>query len=230
MGKRRVQVPVLREDFGILWYYWEGALGLMFFLSSSKSMHGTFRLKHTLCVCVWSILEKVLWWAVVETKDLIYGTTQYTKSIPKVSVEVLSTPLWIKAYRARRVTLITNVGILKMISSYIWRKSTSQEHKQDIVCDQCGFTLPLIQHTTDHHWNKGNMGNEPSAKGTTINALSTKTVLVRCWDTPTDSVSWNLTKQTRDVTGRGDSLQKINKNICIDRFSGLASQIPKCCY
>lgn len=49
--------------------------------------------------------------------------------------------------------------------------------------------------------------NKPSAKGTTINALSTKTVLVRCWDTPTDSGSWNFTKHTRDVTGIGESLQ-----------------------
>lgn len=51
-------------------------------------------------------------------------------------------------------------------------------------------------------------GDKPSAKGTTINALSTNTVLVRCWDTPTDSGSWNFTKHTLDVTGIGESLGK----------------------
>lgn len=50
--------------------------------------------------------------------------------------------------------------------------------------------------------------HSPSAKGTTINALSTKTVFVRCWDTPTDSDSWNFTKQTREVTGKGESLEE----------------------
>lgn len=48
-------------------------------------------------------------------------------------------------------------------------------------------------------------GMTPSANGTTISALSTKTVLVRCWDTPTDSGSRNFTKQTREVTGKGES-------------------------
>lgn len=48
-------------------------------------------------------------------------------------------------------------------------------------------------------------GITPSANGTTIRALSTKTVFVRCWDTPTDEESWNFTKHTREVTGKGDS-------------------------
>lgn len=48
-------------------------------------------------------------------------------------------------------------------------------------------------------------GMTPSAKGTTIKALSTKTVFVRCWETPTDSASRNFTKQTREVTGKGES-------------------------
>lgn len=55
------------------------------------------------------------------------------------------------------------------------------------------------------HTEEGRTKHQPSAKGTTISALSTKTVLVRCWETPTDSDSWNFTKHTRDVTGRGDS-------------------------
>lgn len=50
--------------------------------------------------------------------------------------------------------------------------------------------------------------HSPSAKGTTISALSTKTVFVRCWETPTDSDSWNFTKQTREVTGKGESLEE----------------------
>lgn len=54
----------------------------------------------------------------------------------------------------------------------------------------------------------------PSAKGTTIKALSTKTVLVRCWETPTDSGSRNFTKQTREVTGKGESLEKNTDMLC----------------
>lgn len=52
------------------------------------------------------------------------------------------------------------------------------------------------------------MQHKPSAKGTTIRARSTKTVLVRCWETPTDSGSWNFTKHTREVTGKGESLKE----------------------
>lgn len=71
------------------------------------------------------------------------------------------------------------------------------------------FTLSLFKshatqstrttHTWESSWDK------PSANGTTIKALSTNTVFVRCWDTPTDSGSWNFTKHTRDVTGIGES-------------------------
>lgn len=50
--------------------------------------------------------------------------------------------------------------------------------------------------------------HKPSAKGTTIRARSTNTVLVRCWETPTDSGSWNFTKHTREVTGKGESLKE----------------------
>lgn len=56
--------------------------------------------------------------------------------------------------------------------------------------------------------------NQPSANGTTIRALSTKTVFVRCWDTPTDSDSRNFTKQTREVTGKGDSLEENTNMLC----------------
>lgn len=55
---------------------------------------------------------------------------------------------------------------------------------------------------------RNKMRHKPSAKGTTIRARSTKTVLVRCWETPTDSGSWNFTKQTREVTGKGESLKE----------------------
>lgn len=58
----------------------------------------------------------------------------------------------------------------------------------------------------DHSSKGKKQSDKPSAKGTTINALSTNTVLVRCWETPTDSGSWNFTKHTRDVTGMGESL------------------------
>lgn len=51
-------------------------------------------------------------------------------------------------------------------------------------------------------------GHKPSANGTTIKALSTKTVFVRCCETPTDSDSRNFTKQTREVTGKGESLEE----------------------
>lgn len=62
---------------------------------------------------------------------------------------------------------------------------------------------------------KGETGQDPpSAKGTTIKALSTKTVLVRCWETPTDSGSRNFTKQTREVTGKGESLEKNTDMLC----------------
>lgn len=50
--------------------------------------------------------------------------------------------------------------------------------------------------------------HKPSANGTTIKALSTKTVFVRCCETPTDSDSRNFTKQTREVTGKGESLEE----------------------
>lgn len=61
---------------------------------------------------------------------------------------------------------------------------------------------------------KGQTGHPPSAKGTTIKALSTKTVFVRCWDTPTDSGSLNFTKQTREVTGKGESLEENTDVLC----------------
>lgn len=50
--------------------------------------------------------------------------------------------------------------------------------------------------------------HKPSAYGTTIKALSTNTVFVRCWATTAESGSWNFTKQTRDETGKGESLKK----------------------
>ena len=60
----------------------------------------------------------------------------------------------------------------------------------------------------------------PSANGTTIRARSTKTVFVRCWDTPTDSVSRNFTKQTREVTGKGESLEKNTRKLCKNTNKG----------
>lgn len=41
-----------------------------------------------------------------------------------------------------------------------------------------------------------------------MRALSTNTVFVRCWATTAESGSWNLTKHTRDDTGKGESLQE----------------------
>lgn len=60
----------------------------------------------------------------------------------------------------------------------------------------------------------------PSAKGTTIKALSTKTVFVRCWETPTDSDSRNFTKHTREVTGKGESLEKNTDMLCKEYKQG----------
>lgn len=48
-------------------------------------------------------------------------------------------------------------------------------------------------------------GKRTSAYGTTIKALSTNTVFVRCCATTAESGSWNLTKQTREETGKGES-------------------------
>lgn len=39
-------------------------------------------------------------------------------------------------------------------------------------------------------------------------------MLVRCWETPTDSGSRNFTKQTREVTGKGESLEKNTDMLC----------------
>ena len=49
------------------------------------------------------------------------------------------------------------------------------------------------------------LGITPSAYGTTIKALSTNTVFVRCCVTTAESGSWNLTEQARDETGKGES-------------------------
>lgn len=48
-------------------------------------------------------------------------------------------------------------------------------------------------------------GISPKVKGTMMSARSMKTVFVRCWDTATDSRSWNLRKQMRDCTGMATS-------------------------
>ena len=90
------------------------------------------------------------------------------------------------------------------------------------------FTL-LHRHKSCHSINKDHSyagiitRDKPSANGTTINALSTNTVLVRCWDTPTDSGSWNLTKQTRDVTGIWESLLRKSR-VCYE--TGPTSYAP----
>lgn len=57
-------------------------------------------------------------------------------------------------------------------------------------------------------------GHQPSANGTTIKARSTKTVLVKCWETPTESDSRNFTKHTREVTGKGESLEENTHMLC----------------
>lgn len=63
--------------------------------------------------------------------------------------------------------------------------------------------------------------HKPSAYGTTIKALSTNTVFVRCCATTAESGSWNLTKQTREETGKGESLE--DKRITLEKNSFLAS-------
>lgn len=59
--------------------------------------------------------------------------------------------------------------------------------------------------------------HKPSAYGTTIKALSTNTVFVRCCATTAESGSWNLTKQTREETGKGESLK--DKEISLEKNS-----------
>lgn len=84
------------------------------------------------------------------------------------------------------------------------------------VSNECSESNKLVMLTLHLHcgrWpGKGaHIGSEtkhkPSAYGTTIKALSTNTVFVRCCATTAESGSWNLTKQTREETGKGESLK-----------------------